>query len=133
MELIYKISLTTMVSTLAYLVGGWDKAMQILLVLVIIDYITGLIHAVMTTGLDSKIGAKGIVKKLCMFIVVVVAVQIENFMNQPESLHNVVCYFYVVNESISILENISEFTPIPDALKQFLARIRDNNEKKDGV
>lgn len=132
MEWLYKIGLTSIVASIAYLVGGWDKGMQILLMLVITDYITGLIHGSKTVGLNSKVGAKGVWKKVCMYIVIAVSVAIERFLDQPESLHNVVVYFYVVNEAISILENVGEFTPIPDALKQFIERLRDKDKDKDG-
>lgn len=122
--------LTLLVSITAYMVGGWDKAMQILLILIIIDYITGLIRGGMKGELDSQVGAKGIMKKLCIFIVITVSVQIEMFLGQPESLHNVVVYFYVVNESLSVLENVGDFIPIPDELKRFIKRLR--NKDKDG-
>jgi toxin secretion/phage lysis holin len=110
------------------MVGGWDKAMKILLILVIVDYITGLIRSGMKGELDSRVGARGILKKVCMFVVVAVAVQIENFIGQPESLHNVVCYFYVVNEALSILENVGEYVPIPEEFKNFIKRLKN----KDG-
>jgi toxin secretion/phage lysis holin len=125
-----KYILTALVSATAYMVGGWDKAMQILLILIIVDYATGLIRSALRGELDSKVGARGIMKKLCMFIVVAVAVQLENFIGQPESLHNVVCYFYVVNEALSILENVGEYVPIPEELKRFINRLR--NKDKDG-
>ena len=122
--------LTLLVSVTAYMVGGWDDAMNILLILIVVDYITGLIRAAMRGELDSKIGAKGIVKKLCMFIVIAVAVQIERFIGQPESLHNVVCYFYVVNEALSILENVGDYVPIPDEFKGFINRLRNKDGNK---
>jgi len=121
--------LTAIVSTTAYLVGGWDKAMKVLLVLIIIDYVTGLIKSAFNGELDSKVGFKGIIKKVCIFIVVAVAVQIESFLGQPESLHNVVIYFYVVNESISVLENVGDFIPIPDELKKFIKRLRGKDKE----
>ena len=117
--------LTAVVSGTAYLVGGWDKAMIILLTLIVIDYVTGLIRAGIRGELDSKVGAKGIVKKVCMFVVVAVAVQIELFIGQPESLHNIVCYFYVVNEAISILENVGDYVPIPEELRRFINRLKE--------
>jgi toxin secretion/phage lysis holin len=125
-----KYALTLVVSSTAYLIGGWDKAMIILITLMVIDYCTGLIRAAIRGELNSKIGAKGIAKKVCMFVVVAVAVQIEMFVGQPESLHNIVCYFYVVNEAISILENVGDYVPIPEELKRFIARLKDKDGDK---
>lgn len=125
-----KYLLTLVVSGTAYLVGGWDKAMIILLTLTIIDYVTGLIRACIRCELDSRVGAKGIAKKVCMFVVVAVAVQIELFVGQPESLHNIVCYFYVVNEAISILENVGDYVPIPEELKRFINRLKNKDGDK---
>ena len=125
METVYKGALTALVSGATFLLGGFDKAIQILVVLVIIDYLTGIIRAAVNGKLDSKVGAKGILKKLCIFIVIVVAVQIENFIGQPETIHNVVAYFYVVNEAISILENIDDYVPIPEPLRELLSRLKN--------
>jgi toxin secretion/phage lysis holin len=130
METIYKSILAAFVSASTHLLGGFDKAIQILLILVVIDYLTGIIRAAVNGKLDSRVGAKGIIRKVCVFIVLVVAVQIENFIGQPETIHNVVAYFYVVNEAISILENIDDFIPIPDSLRQFLKRLKNKEGNK---
>jgi toxin secretion/phage lysis holin len=124
MEFTYKSALTLLVSGASYLVGGFDKAIQILLILVVIDYITGMIRAGINKRLDSRIGAKGIYRKMCIFIVIAVAVLIEQFIGKPETIHNVVAYFYVVNEAISILENVDEYVPIPEPLRQLLNRLK---------
>ena len=125
METLHKGALTAIVSGTTFLLGGFDKAIQILIVLVIIDYLTGIIRAALNGKLDSKVGAKGILKKISIFIVIVVAVQIENFIGQPETIHNVVAYFYVINEAISILENIDDYVPIPEPLRDLLNRLKN--------
>jgi toxin secretion/phage lysis holin len=127
---VYKSALTAAVSATSYLLGGFDKAIQILLTLIIVDYITGIIRAAINGKLDSRVGLKGICRKVFIFAVITVAVMIERFIGQPESIHNMVAYFYIVNEAISILENVDDFIPIPEQLRQLLNRLKNKGRKK---
>jgi toxin secretion/phage lysis holin len=121
----YRIILTAATSTSAYLLGGFDKAIEALLILSVIDYITGLINAALKGELSSKTGLKGICKKFFIFAIVAMCVQIERFVNQPESVHNVVVWFFVGNEAISIVENVEHYIPLPEWLKKWLKKFRD--------
>ena len=58
------VSLISLLGTGFYLLGGFDNALECLIVVVILDYITGVISAWYNKKLDSKVGLKGIVKKL---------------------------------------------------------------------
>ena len=46
-----------------YLLGGWDVALQSLLIVIVIDYLTGVASAIYNKELNSKTGLKGILKK----------------------------------------------------------------------
>ena len=61
------VSLISLLGTGFYLLGGFDNALECLIVVVILDYITGVIAAWYNKKLDSKVGLKGIVKKLTYF------------------------------------------------------------------
>jgi toxin secretion/phage lysis holin len=98
--------------------------------MVVADYVTGLMKAVINKNLSSYIGFRGIFKKVSIFVLVAVAVQIEKITNQTDTLHNYVAYCLIVNEAISILENSAEMgVPIPDVLKNLLKKMK-NTEKK---
>ena len=64
-----------------------------------------------------------------IFVVIAVAVEIEKLTNNNIPLREVVIMFYIANEGISLLENISEFVPLPDKLKDYFIQIRDSNER----
>lgn len=128
--ILLKGGVSTMVGLLAYLLGGWDRGVEALCFLVATDYATGLMKAIVNKNLSSYIGFRGIFKKVCVFVLIGVSVQLERVTNQPETLHNVVAYCLIANEGISILENVAEMgVPIPDVLKNMLKKMK-NNEKK---
>lgn len=128
-----KAVLTAIAGGLVYLLGGWDKLLQILIIMVCIDYGTGIIRAVINKNLNSKIGFRGILKKCCIFIMIVLTVQIEKAIGQPELLHPVVILFYISNEGISILENLGDSgIPLPDFVKSLLLALnKTTNEGKN--
>lgn len=117
--------------TIAYFLGGWDILLKTIVFLSVADYATGIIKGVYTKKLSSEIGYKGLLKKILMFIVIAVAYEIQKFLNNAIALREIVITFYVCNEAISLLENASEFIPIPDKLKEVLIQLRDSEEQED--
>lgn len=120
---------------LSFLFGGFDKLLYSLIALIIIDYITGVTKSFFTKTLSSKLGAVGIYKKALIFIIVIVAVIIQNvvadILNITIPLREPIIVFFICNEGISILENAAEFIPIPDKLKDVLLQLRKANEQDD--
>lgn len=114
---------------LTFMFGGFDAILKALAVLVILDYITGLIKAAYTKTVSSEIGFKGILKKLLIAIVVAVAVIIQHLVDDAVPLREIAIMFFICNEGISILENASEFIPIPQKLKDVLLQLRDKNKQ----
>ena len=104
--------------------------LKALIVLVILDYITGFIKGVYTKMLSSEIGFKGLLKKILIFIVVIVAVIIQGVINNSIPIREVVIVFFICNEGISILENAAEFIPIPEKLKNLLLQLREKTESE---
>lgn len=112
------------------LLGGWDKLIMALLILMILDYITGLIKAIYNKELSSEIGFKGLLKKVLILVVVAVAVITEQHLGIP-AVREIVIMFFAVNEAISILENASLMgLPIPEKLKEALLQLRKNDEEE---
>jgi toxin secretion/phage lysis holin len=132
--LLLKGGVSAMIGVLSYLLGGWDRGIEALFILVSTDYVTGLMKATVSKNLSSYIGFRGIFKKVCIFILVAVSVQIEKITNQPETLHNLVSYCLIVNEAISILENVAEMgVPIPDVLRNLLKKMKNIENKRKCV
>ena len=115
---------------LCQLLGGWDTVLKALVLLVILDYITGVLKGICKKTLSSAIGFKGLIKKIVVFIVVATAVIIQGVIGDAVPLREIVIVFFVCNEAISLLENASEFVPIPERLKETLIQLRESNDDK---
>ena len=113
--------------------GGWDVILKALVALVVLDYVTGILKAIYTKTLSSAIGFKGLIRKTLIFVVVATAVVVESIIGDTIPIREIVIIFFVCNEGISLLENASQFIPIPDKLKETLIQLRDSkNGKKEG-
>lgn len=109
---------------LGYCLGGFDILVIKLICMTILDYITGVLNAYMSKTLSSDIGFKGIVKKVMIYTVVVCAVMIGKLIGGKLPLREVVITFFVANEGLSLLENVSPYLPIPNKLKDALLQLR---------
>ena len=114
----------------ASLLGGFDKLLIGLITLIALDYFTGVCKGVATKTLSSAIGFKGLIKKIIILVVVAVAVVVENVLGEGIPVREIVIIFFMCNEGISLLENASEFIPIPQRLKDILIQLRDKNNAK---
>ncbi|MBQ7560947.1 MAG: phage holin family protein [Synergistaceae bacterium] len=107
--------------------GGIDGLLQVLIAFSVIDYITGIIAACLNHELSSRVGFRGIVKKVILFMFVGMAHLLDLYLpGDSGSIRAVVCLFYVVNEGISIIENAEKIgVPIPKPLHNMLAKLHD--------
>ncbi len=113
-----------------FLIGEFDGLYKALLMLIIADYITGVIVAIVKKQLSSEVGAKGIAKKILMLIVVAVANVLDvQIIGGGAGLRNITIIFYAANEVISLLENTGKLgLPYPPKLLDVLEQIK-NKEK----
>lgn len=111
-------------------IGGMDGFLYTLIAFVVIDYVTGLMCAIVEKNLDSETGARGIFKKVAIFLLVGIANMIDvNVIGQGAVLRTAVIFFYLSNEGISILENAGRLgLPIPAKLKAVLKQLRDDGD-----
>ena len=114
----------------AYIWGGWDPLIIVLVAMVSIDYITGVINAGLKHGLSSQVGFKGLLKKIVIFMIVAVGTLIDRIIPATNAaVRTAVCMYYIANEGLSILENAAEMgLPLPSALKKVLGQIRREDE-----
>jgi toxin secretion/phage lysis holin len=110
-------------------VGGFDKALNMLATLIALDYLTGLTAAVKTKTQSSKVGFKGLIKKLVIFAFVAFANTLDGAMQLNHLLRSMVIFGYAANEGLSILENI-ERMGYGNHIPEFL-RTKINQLKKD--
>ena len=117
--------------TIVGLLGGTDNILHVLIFLVGVDFLTGLAKAWKLKEISSEIGFEGLLKKVLIFVVIAVAVEVQKIVGNSIPLREIVIMFYVANEGISFLENISVFLPLPDKLKEVFQQIRNDTENKD--
>ena len=123
---------------LGYFLGGMDGLMIALIVFMVLDYITGLMCAVIDKKLSSAVGFKGICKKVLILMLVGVAHIVDlHVVGTGDALRSAVVCFYLSNESVSMLENAAHLgLPIPEKLKSVLAQLHgreDETESKEDV
>ncbi|AMN31768.1 phage holin family protein [Clostridium perfringens] len=113
-----------------WLFGAWDTPLIILTVLMFLDYITGITKGYVNKDLSSNIGLKGIARKGVIFTILIVAVMLDRLLNTGNWIfRTLVCYFYIANEGISIIENASELgVPVPTKLKNALIQLKEDKE-----
>ena len=120
------IGIGAIVSFIFYITGGQDKMMGCLLILMLVDYISGIIKGVIKQDLNSKVGFRGALKKLIMILVIVLAYQIDVLLNNKLALKTLMIGVLISNEGLSILENASICgVPIPDKLKNILEQYKN--------
>ncbi len=114
-----------------YFLGGCDGFLYALLAFITLDYITGVMLAIVERKLSSEIGFKGIFKKVLILVMVAVGYILDSkIIGNGSAIRTAVIFFYISNEGISILENSSKLgLPIPEKLKQILNQVGDEDEK----
>ena len=126
----------TLGSAIAYLLGGWETAIQTLVALMVIDYITGIMLAILnksskteTGGLSSKAGLKGIFKKCGMLIVVIVANRLD-VLAGTDVIRNGCIIILIANEGLSIIENLGTMgVPVPKILINFIEALKNKDDQ----
>ena len=119
---------------LGYFLGGMDGLMIALIVFMALDYITGLMCAMIDKKLSSAVGFKGICKKVLILMLVGVANILDvHVIGTGSALRGAVICFYLANEGLSLLENAAHIgLPVPERLKDVLAQLH-NREDKDNT
>lgn len=118
------------VSLIFLITGGQDKMMGCLIVLMAIDYITGVAKAFIIEKVNSKQGFKGLLKKVVMICVIVLAYQIDLLFDNKFAIKSLTVGILISNEGLSILENASICgIPIPEKLKNMLEQYKENKRK----
>jgi len=109
---------------LTSLLGGWDLALQVLVLFVVLDYITGLVAAYGEQNLNSRVGFRGIAKKILLFVPVAVAYWLDMLLGQ-EILRSLAIFFYIANEGLSMMENLGRAgVPFPVQIQEALEQLK---------
>lgn len=122
--------------SIASYLGGWDSALQTLLIFMAVDYITGLMvagifHKSDKTpggGLESRAGFKGLCRKGVVLLIVLVACRLD-LLTGTDFIRDSCVVAFVVNEAISIIENAGLMgVPIPAVITRTLEALKAKEE-----
>ena len=118
--------------------GEWTAALTILIIMMTVDYLTGVLVAVTGKsphteggGLSSKIGFIGLAKKGFIMLIVLVATQLDKAIgNTAMVFQTAAVFYYIANEGLSILENADLMgVPFPAFMRKRLESMREEKDK----
>lgn len=126
-------------SALAELFGGWDMALETLLILMAADWITGglLLPAVFgkspkspNGALESRAGWKGLCRKGMTLFYILIAARMDRLLGM-DYIRNAVCIGFIANELLSIVENAGLMgVPLPAMIRKVIDILKENAEKE---
>lgn len=117
--------------------GGWSIGLELMLTLMALDFVTGLIDAIMGLSTKSESGylsskqcIMGVFRKIYMLILLAVSVKIGRYLDMLY-LQKIVMNAYIVSEAISLLENMaSAGVPIPKAITDAIDLLKGKIEEE---
>lgn len=127
--------------TVSGFLGGFDKAMQTLLVFMLVDFITGILIAAVWKkspktscgSIESKAAGKGLIRKFMYLVMVLVAVQIDSVLGLGDLTRNAAIFGFVGVEGMSIVENMGIMgVPLPKQLTKAFELLKEKGEEGDG-
>ena len=115
---------------LGWFLGGCDGLLYALIAFVTVDYVTGVMCAVVDRKLSSSVGFKGIFRKVLIFVMVGISHILDTqVIGNGSVLRTPVIFFYISNEGVSLLENASHLgLPVPEPVKTVLKQLHDRSE-----
>lgn len=127
-----QVAFTAVGGWLGWFLGGCDGLLYALLAFVVIDYITGIMCAIVDKKLSSAVGFKGIFKKVLIFGLVGIGHILDTYViGNGSILRTAVIFFYLSNEGVSLIENAAHLgLPIPKKLKDVLEQLHNRAEKE---
>lgn len=124
-------------SGILHLIGGWDASIETLCIFMAIDYITGIMCALIqhkslkteNGTFDSRISAKGLFKKAGIMLSILIAVRIDIMTGNTNYIRNSVILFFTANEGLSIIENLGLMgLPLPEIIKESFSCMQNTNK-----
>ena len=124
-----QLAFTAVGGFLGWFLGGLDGFLYALIAFTVIDYITGVMCAIVDKNLSSAVGFKGICRKVLIFTLVGIGNIVDVYvLGEAGVLRTAVIFFYLSNEGVSLLENSAHLgLPIPEKLKDVLEQLHDRN------
>ncbi|SYX82732.1 phage holin family protein [Paenibacillus alvei] len=133
-NLLLKTGAAAVGGTFSFVFGGWPALVQVLLTMVILDYVTGMLASAVEGKLLSRVGLIGIARKVFIFFIIALAHQIDIAFDSKEMIRDATTYFYMANEVLSIVENGGRLgVPVPNVIKKAIFVLKDKGGNEEGI
>lgn len=130
MEMVFKY-LTVGIGALVGFLGGLDQLLTALIVLIILDYVSGFLGAAVHGQLKSNTGFKGIAKKVFILFLVAAAHVIDGIIGTNAMFREAVLFFFIANELLSLVENAGNIgLPVPKILNKAVETLKNKSGDK---
>ncbi|KIP21143.1 Phage-related holin (Lysis protein) [Anoxybacillus ayderensis] len=131
-DIIYKTVAVTLGAVVGYLFGESTGLLLVLFWMVIIDYGTGMVAGYTEGTLSSKVGFKGIVRKVMIFVMVALAHLVDSALGTKNMFRDATIVFYMANELLSIFENAGRMgVPVPERLTQAVEVLKGKSKEAE--
>ena len=120
-------------AVLGFMYGEVTGLFWALIAFMALDYITGVVVAIIEKRLSSEVGFRGLAKKFLILVFVAVGHIADTYIlgGTPAAM-SAVMLFYMANEGISIIENAAALgLPVPKKLTSIMEQIRNKSESED--
>lgn len=120
--------------------GGWDNSLQTLIAFMAIDYLLGILIALVwhrsqkteDGRFESRASLKGLIRKFSVLLIVFIAVKLDMVLHDSGYVRTAVIMFFLANEGFSIIENLGIMgVPMPETVKDAFAAIKKSSELRD--
>jgi toxin secretion/phage lysis holin len=129
-DVVFKTVAASFGASVGFFFGGWSEVLTLLVSLVGIDYLTGFLASAVEGRLSSRVGFRGIPKKIMIFVMVAVGHLVDTAIGTNHMFRDAAIFFYCANELVSILENAGRMgLPVPERLRQTIDILRGKSEK----
>lgn len=128
----FNAAIATVGTAVSAWLGGWDAALKVLVVLMIVDYATGLLGAIKNKQVNSEVMYWGGIRKGVILAVVAIAVLLDELVGNTEPImRTLVIYFYVAREGLSVTENLGKLgVPLPPVIVRVLEQLQTKEGSK---
>ena len=115
---------------LQVLLDGWDLSLEILLIVMSLDYLSGVASAFKNKRVNSSVGYAGLLKKATIFIIVILAAQVDRVIgNSNHIFRNCTALSFTLNDGLSILENAGQIgMKLPSFLTSAFIKLQEQND-----
>lgn len=120
--------------------GGWNESVEALLIFMSVDYITGILAAIVWKSskktsngyFESHACFKGLLKKGIILAIILIAAELDQITTNQNYIRNTVVLFFIANEGLSLLENLCIMgIPFPEIIKNSFISLKDKVNKSN--